>query len=42
MQVILYVLVFLAELVVGATVRGKNARQWSLLVGSCIVYLTWT
>src|SRR6516165_11685487 len=42
MQAILYVLVFLVELVVGARVRGKNARQWSLLIGSCILYLTWT
>lgn len=41
-QAILYVLIFLAEVVIFARASSARTRQWALLGGSCVLYLTWT
>jgi alginate O-acetyltransferase complex protein AlgI len=40
-QAALYIAVFLAEVVLFATVRSRTIRQYSLIVASYALYLTW-
>jgi alginate O-acetyltransferase complex protein AlgI len=41
LQGILYILVFLAEVAIFASIRSRGVRQAALLVGSYTVYFTW-
>ena len=42
LQAILYLVVFLALMVLFARVRRHDLRQWGLLAASFLLYLTWT